>query len=102
MELIAAEGKGIILYLQIEGKGMGPINRRQTPDRGFKDFGIGAQILRDLGVRKMRLLTNNPKNLVGLSGYGLEVSSCVPLENQQTPQTTGDKRGKGKRSARMS
>jgi len=102
MELIAAEGKGVILYLQVEGKGMGPINRRQTPDRGFKDFGIGAQILRDLGVRKMRLLTNNPKNLVGLSGYGLEVTSCVPLENQQTTQTTGDKRGKGKRSARMS
>jgi len=102
MELIAGEGKGIILYLQIEGKGMGPIKKRQTPDRDFKDFGIGAQILRDLGVRKMRLLTNNQKNLVGLSGYGLEVTSCVPLEDQQTTQTTGDKRGKGKRSARMS
>ena len=99
MELIAGEGKGIILYLQIEGKGMGPIKKRQTADRDFKDYGIGAQILRDLGVRKMRLLTNNPKNLVGLSGYGLVVTSCVPLEDQQTTQTKGDKRGKGKRSA---
>ncbi len=99
MELIAGEGKGIILYLQIEGKGIGPIKKRQTADRDFKDYGIGAQILRDLGVRKMRLLTNNPKNLVGLSGYGLVVTSCVPLEDQQTTQTKGDKRGKGKRSA---
>ena len=99
MELIAREGKGVILYLQIEGKGMGPIKKRQTADRDFKDYGIGAQILRDLGVRKMRLLTNNPKNLVGISGYGLEVTSCVPFENQQTTQTKGDKRGKGKRSA---
>jgi len=102
MELIAAERKGIILYLQIEGKGMGPIKKRQTPDRDFKDYGIGAQILRDLGVRKMRLLTNNQQNLVGLSGYGLEVTSCVPLVDQQPTQTTGDKRGKSKRSAKMS
>jgi len=101
MEMIASEGKGVILYLQIEGKGMGPITRRQTAERDFKDYGIGAQILRDLGVRKMRLLTNNPRNLVGLSGYGLEVTSCVPFDAQETRQSKGNKRGKGKRSVKM-
>ncbi|MCY4442434.1 MAG: bifunctional 3,4-dihydroxy-2-butanone-4-phosphate synthase/GTP cyclohydrolase II, partial [Deltaproteobacteria bacterium] len=47
--------------------------------RNFRDFGIGAQILRDLGIRKLKLVTNNPRNLVGLSGYGLEVTSSVPF-----------------------
>ncbi|NIO06535.1 MAG: 3,4-dihydroxy-2-butanone-4-phosphate synthase [Deltaproteobacteria bacterium] len=101
MELIAEEGKGIILYLQIEGKGMGPIQRRTTRDRDFKDFGIGAQILRDLGVQKMRLLTNNPKNLVGLSGYGLEVTGSVPFDVKQQGEPKEKKATRGKRSARM-
>lgn len=83
MELVAQHGKGIILYLQPEGKGIRPVEKRD--DKDFREFGIGAQILRDLGVRKMRLITNNPKNLVGLSGYGLEITSSVPL-SQSTAQ----------------
>jgi 3,4-dihydroxy 2-butanone 4-phosphate synthase/GTP cyclohydrolase II len=80
MEMISTEGKGIILYLQTEGKGMGPIDRRREKERDFREYGIGAQILRDLGVQKMRLITANPRNLVGLSGYGLEVTACVPFK----------------------
>jgi len=83
MELIAKERKGVVLYLQIEGKGMGPLDRRQEDERDFREYGIGAQILRDLGVRKMRLLTDNPKNLVGLSGYGLEITASVPLGSKE-------------------
>ena len=94
MEMIAKEGKGIILYLQPEGKGLQPAMKTYPTVEGkrktdinptfvyhadFREYGIGAQILRDLGVRKMRLLTNNRKNLVGLSGYGLEVSATIPL-----------------------
>ncbi|MFQ5917508.1 MAG: 3,4-dihydroxy-2-butanone-4-phosphate synthase [Candidatus Binatia bacterium] len=79
MEMIAMEGKGILLYLQTEGKGMGTIGKRREKERDFREYGIGAQILRDLGVQKMRLLTTNPRNLVGLSGYGLEVTACVPF-----------------------
>lgn len=94
MEMIAAEGKGVILYLQTEGKGLRPtmmtyprINGKKKKDvapsfvyqADFREYGIGAQILRDLGVRKMRLITNNPRNLVGLSGYGLEITETVPF-----------------------
>lgn len=87
MELIAKEGKGVILYLQIDGKGMDPLGRRLGEERDFRNYGIGAQILRDLGVRKMRLLTDNPKNLVALSGYGLEVTACVPLGSKEKRKT---------------
>jgi 3,4-dihydroxy 2-butanone 4-phosphate synthase/GTP cyclohydrolase II len=94
MEIIAREGKGVILYLQPEHKGLRPamvtypkVEGKQQKDMNlsfvyradFKEYGIGAQILRDLGVRKMRLLTNNKKHLVGLRGYGLEVTSTVPI-----------------------
>jgi 3,4-dihydroxy 2-butanone 4-phosphate synthase / GTP cyclohydrolase II len=99
MEIIARKGKGIILYLQPEHKGIRPdmvtypklegkqqrgMNRSFVYQANFKEYGIGAQILRDLGVRKMRLLTNNKKHLVGLRGYGLEV---VALESipRETP-----------------
>jgi len=97
MEMIAKEGKGIILYLQTEGKGLQPAmktyptveGKRQTDfnpsfvyHADFREYGIGAQILRDLGVRKMRLLTNNRRNLVGLSGYGLEVTATIPLRQE--------------------
>jgi len=81
MEMIESEGKGVILYLQPEGKGIHP--SEAGGDKGFREFGIGAQILRDLGVRKLRLITNNPKNLVGLSGYGLEVTSSVPFDRNE-------------------
>ena len=94
MEIIAREGKGVILYLQPEHKGLSPamvtyptVEGKQQKNMNlsfvyradFKEYGIGAQILRDLGVRKMRLLTNNKRHLVGLRGYGLEVTSLVPI-----------------------
>ncbi|WP_456455803.1 bifunctional 3,4-dihydroxy-2-butanone-4-phosphate synthase/GTP cyclohydrolase II [Thermovibrio sp.] len=97
MEMIAREGKGVIVYLRQEGRGIGLVNKIKAyhlQDHGFdtveanrklgfppdmRDFGIGAQILRDLGVKKMRLMTNNPKKLIGLEGYGLEVVERVPL-----------------------
>jgi 3,4-dihydroxy 2-butanone 4-phosphate synthase / GTP cyclohydrolase II len=94
MEIIAREGKGVILYLQPERKGLHPsmvayprVDGKRQKDMNpsfvyqadFKEYGIGAQILRDLGVRKMRLLTNNRKHLVGLRGYGLEVISLEPI-----------------------
>ena len=89
MEKIAAEGKGVIVYLQTEGKGLGPIGKPRPRERDFKEYGIGAQILRDLGVRKMRLITNTPKTLVGLEGYDLEVTECVPLDVRlSVPQGT--------------
>lgn len=97
MELIAKAGKGVILYLQpkqkahhpamvaypkVEGKQQKGMNRSFVYQADFKEYGIGAQILRDLGVRKMRLLTNNKKHLVGLRGYGLEVTSLVPIPRE--------------------
>ncbi len=111
MEMIAREGKGVILYLQTEGKGLRPgrmtypkvdgrkkkdMNRSFVYQSDFREYGIGAQILRDLGVRKMRLLTNNRKNLVGLSGYGLEVTALIPFP-WQVPFTkqVGRKQRKG-------
>ncbi|MFQ5851288.1 MAG: 3,4-dihydroxy-2-butanone-4-phosphate synthase [Candidatus Binatia bacterium] len=97
MEMIATEGKGVLLYLQTEGKGMGPVGKRRERERDFREYGIGAQILRDLGVRKMRLLTNNPRNLVGLSGYGLEVTACVHIDAPLSKKEETDKAKVGAR-----
>ena len=111
MEMIAHEGKGIILYLQTEGKGLHParmtyprvdgrrkrdMNRSFVYQSDFREYGIGAQILRDLGVRKMRLLTNNRKNLVGVSGYGLEVAALIPFPREVPfSKEAGKKQRKG-------
>jgi 3,4-dihydroxy 2-butanone 4-phosphate synthase/GTP cyclohydrolase II len=110
MEIIARQGKGVILYLQPEHRGIKPamvaypklegkqqksMNRSFVYQADFKEYGIGAQILRDLGVRKMRLLTNNKKHLVGLRGYGLEVTALEPIPREY-PQRESAKQKKSK------
>jgi 3,4-dihydroxy 2-butanone 4-phosphate synthase/GTP cyclohydrolase II len=103
MEAIEAEGKGAIIYMNQEGRGIGLLNKLKayklqeegldTVEANLKlgfemdqrDYGIGAQILRDLNISKMRLMTNNPKKRSGLIGYGLEIVEVVPLQVQPNP-----------------
>ncbi len=132
MNMVDREGSGVILYMHQEGRGIGLVNKLKAyalQDEGLdtveanhklgfkadlRDYGIGAQILRDLGVRKMKLMTNNPKKIIGLEGYGLEVVDRVSIECDPVPENLGylqtkrdkmghmldltDKKGKKKRN----
>lgn len=98
MEMIDAAGKGVLVYMQQEGRGIGLLNKLKAYklqeegadtveanlmlgfDMDSRDYGVGAQILHDVGVRKMRLLTNNPRKRTGLIGYGLEIMENLPIE----------------------
>lgn len=104
MQIISREKKGVILYMNQEGRGIGLVEKMRAynlQDQGMdtvqanealghkadlRDYGIGAQILVDLGIKKIRLLTNNPRKIVGLEGYGLEVSERVALEIEPNAQ----------------
>jgi 3,4-dihydroxy 2-butanone 4-phosphate synthase / GTP cyclohydrolase II len=112
MERIATEGRGVLLYLLQEGRGIGLVNKLRAyelQDRGHdtveanerlgfaadqRDYGVGALILRDLGIRRMRLMTNNPGKYIALSGYGLEIAERVQLEIPPTDATRGYLRAK--------
>jgi 3,4-dihydroxy 2-butanone 4-phosphate synthase/GTP cyclohydrolase II len=106
MERLQAEGRGVLLYMRQEGRGIGLAgkcrayelqdNGRDTVEANLelgyaadlRHYGLGAQILRELGVRRLRLLTNNPRKIVGLGGYGLEVVERVPLAMPVTPDNS--------------
>jgi 3,4-dihydroxy 2-butanone 4-phosphate synthase/GTP cyclohydrolase II len=116
LEMIAADGRGVLLYLLQEGRGIGLFNKLKAYELqeqgldtvtaneklGFapdvRDYGIGCQILRDLGVRRMRLMTNNPSKYVALNGFGLEIVERVPLE---IPPTDGTREYLATKKAKM-
>jgi 3,4-dihydroxy 2-butanone 4-phosphate synthase/GTP cyclohydrolase II len=103
MEMVDKEGKGVVLYMKQEGRGIGLLNKLRAYklqeqgldtveanlqlgfDMDERDYGVGAQILRDLGISKIRLMTNNPKKRVGLMGYGLEIVDNVSIEITPNP-----------------
>jgi 3,4-dihydroxy 2-butanone 4-phosphate synthase/GTP cyclohydrolase II len=117
MQMVEAEGKGVVVYMFQEGRGIGLLNKlkayklqemgRDTVEANLelglpmdaRDYGVGAQILRDLGIRKLRLISNNPKKRAGLMGYGLEIIDTIPIEipsnpyNERYLQTKRDKMG---------
>ncbi|MBI1769184.1 MAG: bifunctional 3,4-dihydroxy-2-butanone-4-phosphate synthase/GTP cyclohydrolase II [Bacteroidetes bacterium] len=117
MMMVENEGKGVVLYMKQEGRGIGLLNKLKAYklqeggldtveanlqlgfDMDNRDYGIGAQILHDLGISKIRLITNNPKKRVGLMGYGLEIVENIPIEiapnphNEKYLQTKRDKLG---------
>ncbi len=117
LKMIEEKGKGVVVYMNQEGRGIGLLNKLKAyelQEKGFdtveanehlgfkadhRDYGIGAQILRHLGVRKIQLLSNNPKKRAGLNGYGLEITKTIPIEiqyneyNQFYLKTKRDKMG---------
>ncbi|MEQ8572815.1 MAG: GTP cyclohydrolase II, partial [Fulvivirga sp.] len=117
MEMVEKEGKGVVIYMNQEGRGIGLVNKLKayklqeegmdTVEANLKlgfemdqrDYGVGAQILRDLGIRKIKLISNNPKKRVGLIGYGLEIVDNIGIEiapnkhNQHYLETKRDKMG---------
>lgn len=117
MEMVDREGKGVVLYMKQEGRGIGLLNKLKAYklqesgldtveanlqlgfDMDERDYGVGAQIIRDLGISKIRLITNNPKKRVGLMGYGLEIVENLPIEispnqhNEHYLRTKRDKLG---------
>jgi 3,4-dihydroxy 2-butanone 4-phosphate synthase/GTP cyclohydrolase II len=117
MEMISREGKGAIVYMNQEGRGIGLLNKLKAyrlQEQGLdtveanlhlgfqtdqRDYGVGAQILRYLGISKLRLISNNPKKRVGLIGYGLEIVENLPIRvvpnpyNEKYLQTKRDKMG---------
>ncbi len=117
LQIVEEEGRGVVLYMKQEGRGIGLVNKLRAYklqqdgmdtvdanealgfDMDHRDYGIGCQILRDLGLRKLRLVTNNPTKRVGLAGYGLEIVDRVPIEippnavNERYLQTKRDRMG---------
>jgi len=117
MRMVEEEGRGIVLYMNQEGRGIGLVNKLKAYKLqengmdtveanlhlGFKiderDYGVGAQILRDLGITKMKLISNSPKKRAGLRGYGLEIVENIPIEitpnrhNEKYLRTKRDKMG---------
>ncbi len=117
MKMVEVEGKGVILYMNQEGRGIGLINKLKAyklQEEGMdtveanlhlgfgmdeRDYGVGAQILRSLGVTKLKLMSNNPRKRAGLKGYGLEIVDIVPIEvapnphNEKYLKTKRDKLG---------
>ncbi|MBL0884302.1 MAG: GTP cyclohydrolase II, partial [Chitinophagaceae bacterium] len=117
MQMVDAEGKGVILYMNQEGRGIGLINKLKAyklQEEGMdtveanlhlgfgmdeRDYGVGAQILRSLGITKLKLMSNNPRKRAGLKGYGLEIVDIVPIEiapnphNEKYLKTKRDKLG---------